>query len=171
MILKETARPHARTPFLPVFKRLLHELVESSRYDTRSDFTVVIQPFFRDIVVPRLPVSNTLCCGGCHLVTKAWINNFFFFSYKNSSNNNNSSLLWLINRPCPCLFHRMVAQIAPFLVLTASISARKPKRWWLAPSGTTWYVSGRQKNYVFNLYNTNLLSHRGICIIKNQWRY
>ncbi|XP_026197625.1 phospholipase B1, membrane-associated-like [Anabas testudineus] len=37
------------------YQRLLHELVESSRYDTRSDFTVVIQPFFRDIVVPRLP--------------------------------------------------------------------------------------------------------------------
>ncbi|GLD49598.1 phospholipase B1, membrane-associated-like protein [Lates japonicus] len=37
------------------YQRLLHELVESSRYDTRSDFTVVIQPFFREIVVPRLP--------------------------------------------------------------------------------------------------------------------
>ncbi|XP_071323371.1 phospholipase B1, membrane-associated-like [Trachinotus anak] len=37
------------------YQRLLHELVESGRYDTRSDFTVVIQPFFREIVVPRLP--------------------------------------------------------------------------------------------------------------------
>uniref|UniRef100_A0A4W6EHF8 Phospholipase B1, membrane-associated n=1 Tax=Lates calcarifer TaxID=8187 RepID=A0A4W6EHF8_LATCA len=37
------------------YQRLLHELVESSWYDTRSDFTVVIQPFFREIVVPRLP--------------------------------------------------------------------------------------------------------------------
>ncbi|XP_069017624.1 phospholipase B1, membrane-associated-like [Embiotoca jacksoni] len=32
----------------------LQELVESGRYDNRSDFTVVLQPFFREIVVPRL---------------------------------------------------------------------------------------------------------------------
>nr|XP_040016080.1 phospholipase B1, membrane-associated-like isoform X1 [Gasterosteus aculeatus aculeatus] len=37
------------------YQRSLHGLVESSRYDTRPDFTVVIQPFLRDIVVPRLP--------------------------------------------------------------------------------------------------------------------
>ncbi|TKS76262.1 Phospholipase B1, membrane-associated [Collichthys lucidus] len=37
------------------YQRSLYELVESARYDTRSDFTVVIQPFFRDIVVPKLP--------------------------------------------------------------------------------------------------------------------
>ncbi|XP_045917362.1 phospholipase B1, membrane-associated-like [Micropterus dolomieu] len=37
------------------YQRLLHEVVESSRYDTRPDFTVVIQPFFREIIVPRLP--------------------------------------------------------------------------------------------------------------------
>ncbi|XP_032399522.1 phospholipase B1, membrane-associated [Etheostoma spectabile] len=36
------------------YQRSLHELVESGRYDTRSDFTVVIQPFFRSVVVPRL---------------------------------------------------------------------------------------------------------------------
>ncbi|XP_056261546.1 phospholipase B1, membrane-associated-like [Seriola aureovittata] len=37
------------------YQRLLHELVESGQYDTRSDFTVVIQPFFREVVVPTLP--------------------------------------------------------------------------------------------------------------------
>uniref|UniRef100_UPI0037E86F51 phospholipase B1, membrane-associated-like n=1 Tax=Semicossyphus pulcher TaxID=241346 RepID=UPI0037E86F51 len=37
------------------YQRSLQKLVESGRYDTRSDFTVVIQPFFREIVVPRLP--------------------------------------------------------------------------------------------------------------------
>nr|XP_054604128.1 phospholipase B1, membrane-associated [Nothobranchius furzeri] len=37
------------------YQEVLHGLVESGRYDTRSDFTVVIQPLLRDIVVPRLP--------------------------------------------------------------------------------------------------------------------
>ncbi|XP_077444053.1 phospholipase B1, membrane-associated-like [Stigmatopora argus] len=37
------------------YQSMLSELIESSRYDTRTDFTVVIQPFFRDIVVPKLP--------------------------------------------------------------------------------------------------------------------
>ncbi|KAK7906633.1 hypothetical protein WMY93_015245 [Mugilogobius chulae] len=37
------------------YQMALHELVESGLYDTRSDFTVVVQPFFREIVVPRLP--------------------------------------------------------------------------------------------------------------------
>ncbi|XP_040919608.1 phospholipase B1, membrane-associated-like [Toxotes jaculatrix] len=37
------------------YQRLLRELVESSQYDTRSDFTVVLQPFLREIIVPRLP--------------------------------------------------------------------------------------------------------------------
>uniref|UniRef100_A0AAV2KGS2 Phospholipase B1, membrane-associated n=1 Tax=Knipowitschia caucasica TaxID=637954 RepID=A0AAV2KGS2_KNICA len=32
----------------------LHQLVESGRYDTRQDFSVVVQPFFREIVVPKL---------------------------------------------------------------------------------------------------------------------
>ncbi|XP_061609687.1 phospholipase B1, membrane-associated-like isoform X1 [Phyllopteryx taeniolatus] len=37
------------------YQLMLSELVESGRYDTRPDFTVVTQPFFRDIIVPRLP--------------------------------------------------------------------------------------------------------------------
>ncbi|XP_056284895.1 phospholipase B1, membrane-associated-like [Pseudoliparis swirei] len=37
------------------YQHLLHGLVESSQYDTRSDFTVVVQPFFREIIVPKLP--------------------------------------------------------------------------------------------------------------------
>lgn len=39
-------------------KRVLREVVESGHYDNRSDFTVVAQPFFRDVVLPRLPVSD-----------------------------------------------------------------------------------------------------------------
>ncbi|KAL3052292.1 hypothetical protein OYC64_004942 [Pagothenia borchgrevinki] len=37
------------------YQRSLRELVESKRYDTRSDFTVVVQPFFRHLKFPRLP--------------------------------------------------------------------------------------------------------------------
>ncbi|XP_070705362.1 phospholipase B1, membrane-associated-like [Pempheris klunzingeri] len=37
------------------YQRSLHDIVESGQYDTRSDFTVVIQPFFRNVIVPKLP--------------------------------------------------------------------------------------------------------------------
>ncbi|XP_008311698.1 phospholipase B1, membrane-associated [Cynoglossus semilaevis] len=37
------------------YQRVLREVVESGHYDNRSDFTVVAQPFFRDVVLPRLP--------------------------------------------------------------------------------------------------------------------
>ncbi|KAJ8356184.1 hypothetical protein SKAU_G00189780 [Synaphobranchus kaupii] len=36
------------------YQRGLWELVESGRYDTHSNFTVVLQPFFRDVVIPLL---------------------------------------------------------------------------------------------------------------------
>ncbi|XP_034436673.1 phospholipase B1, membrane-associated-like [Hippoglossus hippoglossus] len=38
-----------------IYQRSLQDLVESGRYDTRSDFTVVVQPFLRKIILPRLP--------------------------------------------------------------------------------------------------------------------
>ncbi|XP_061890301.1 phospholipase B1, membrane-associated-like isoform X2 [Entelurus aequoreus] len=37
------------------YQLVLRKLVESKRYDTRPDFTVVIQPFFRKFTIPRLP--------------------------------------------------------------------------------------------------------------------
>ncbi|XP_053736436.1 phospholipase B1, membrane-associated-like isoform X1 [Synchiropus splendidus] len=37
------------------YQRFLNDLVESGRYDTRPDFTVVIQPLLRDVVLPKLP--------------------------------------------------------------------------------------------------------------------
>uniref|UniRef100_A0A4W5MWQ8 Si:ch211-214p16.3 n=1 Tax=Hucho hucho TaxID=62062 RepID=A0A4W5MWQ8_9TELE len=37
---------------LYLFQRGLHELVESGRYDTHNNFTVVLQPFLRDIIIP-----------------------------------------------------------------------------------------------------------------------
>ncbi|XP_036406044.1 phospholipase B1, membrane-associated-like, partial [Megalops cyprinoides] len=36
------------------YQRGLWELVESGRYDTHSNFTVVLQPFFREVVLPVL---------------------------------------------------------------------------------------------------------------------
>ncbi|XP_041109783.1 phospholipase B1, membrane-associated-like [Polyodon spathula] len=36
------------------YQRVTRELVDSGRYDTRDDFTVVLQPFFRDLQLPLL---------------------------------------------------------------------------------------------------------------------
>ncbi|KAG7466084.1 hypothetical protein MATL_G00161080 [Megalops atlanticus] len=36
------------------YQRGMRELVDSGRYDTHSNFTVVLQPFFRDVVLPVL---------------------------------------------------------------------------------------------------------------------
>ncbi|XP_041950493.1 phospholipase B1, membrane-associated-like [Alosa sapidissima] len=37
------------------YQQVLHELTESGRYDTHDNFTVVIQPFMRTIILPLLP--------------------------------------------------------------------------------------------------------------------
>lgn len=36
----------------------MRELVESGRYDTREDFSVVLQPFFHNIRLPFLEVCS-----------------------------------------------------------------------------------------------------------------
>mgnify|MGYP002785356855 CR=1 FL=1 len=41
--------------YINEYHELTQELVDSGRYDTSDDFTVVIQPFFRDFKAPRLP--------------------------------------------------------------------------------------------------------------------
>ena len=46
------------------YARLLEELVESGRYDTRDDFTVVLQPHMRDLV-PLDVSSNTVLVRTC----------------------------------------------------------------------------------------------------------
>ncbi|XP_061843241.2 phospholipase B1, membrane-associated-like [Nerophis lumbriciformis] len=57
------------------YQLVLNELVESKRYDTRRDFTVVIQPFFREIIVPKLPdgrVDRSFFSADCfHLSQRA----------------------------------------------------------------------------------------------------
>lgn len=39
-------------------QEMTHQLVESGRYDTREDFTVVLQPFFEKVDMPKTPVSK-----------------------------------------------------------------------------------------------------------------
>lgn len=34
-------------------------MIESGRYDTREDFTVVVQPFFENVYLPKTPVKKT----------------------------------------------------------------------------------------------------------------
>lgn len=58
-IVNSPGHPQALIPSFSFLKRVLHKLVESGQYDTRADFTVVIQPFFREVVLPRLSVSET----------------------------------------------------------------------------------------------------------------
>jgi phospholipase B1 len=45
--------------FLKGYHTLTEELVSSGRYDQRDDFTVVLQPFFTDLKLPRL-ADNTI---------------------------------------------------------------------------------------------------------------
>lgn len=40
--------------FFKEYTRMSQELVDSGRYDTTDDFTVVLQPFFKDFLSPRL---------------------------------------------------------------------------------------------------------------------
>ncbi|XP_034777156.2 phospholipase B1, membrane-associated [Acipenser ruthenus] len=37
------------------YQRVTRELVDSGRYDTQDNFTVVLQPFFREVQIPLLP--------------------------------------------------------------------------------------------------------------------
>ncbi len=41
-------------------QRGMRELVESGRYDTHDNFTVVLQPFFRNVFLPVLEVHSKL---------------------------------------------------------------------------------------------------------------
>ena len=57
-VVNSPGHPQALILSFAFLKRVLHKLVESGRYDTRTDFTVVIQPFFREVVLPRTSVSE-----------------------------------------------------------------------------------------------------------------
>ena len=45
--------------YVSLSQRKMRELVETGRYATHSNFTVVLQPFFRDVVLPLLAVSGS----------------------------------------------------------------------------------------------------------------
>ncbi|KAF7661858.1 hypothetical protein LDENG_00251670 [Lucifuga dentata] len=40
--------------FNRAYQQAMRELIDSGRYDTHDDFTVVLQPFFREVFLPRL---------------------------------------------------------------------------------------------------------------------
>ena len=55
--------------FISAYQSELRDLIDSGRYDDRDDFTVVVQPFLRDITTPRNQVSfvvdsSDVCFGG-----------------------------------------------------------------------------------------------------------
>ena len=55
--------------FNSAYQSELRDLIDSGRYDDREDFTVVAQPFLRDVTTPRNQVSfvvdsSDVCFGG-----------------------------------------------------------------------------------------------------------
>lgn len=50
----------------------MRELIDSGRYDTHVNFTVVLQPFLREVYLPRLEVRAE---------RHGTIKIFFFFNY------------------------------------------------------------------------------------------
>ena len=55
--------------FISAYQSELRDLIDSGRYDDREDFTVVAQPFLRDVTTPRNQVgfvvdSSDVCFGG-----------------------------------------------------------------------------------------------------------
>lgn len=42
------------TDFNRAYQKAIRELIDSGRYDTHNNFTVVLQPFFREVFLPRL---------------------------------------------------------------------------------------------------------------------
>lgn len=106
-------------------QRGMRELVESGRYDTHDDFTVVLQPFFRNVFLPVLEVHCNLT-----FTTQANLLNYLFLLS-----------LWFL----PCSF-RMGDLTVPISLQTVFISVRKLTRSWLGLSGITWWA------YELNMY-------------------
>jgi phospholipase B1 len=48
----------ALAKYIPEYKGRLIDLINSGRYDTKDDFTVVIQPFMADTPLPRTPSGD-----------------------------------------------------------------------------------------------------------------
>ena len=58
----KTAAPKRLGQIVPssLKQDLTHDLINSGRYDTKDDFTMVIQPFFKNIVLPYTKVFSFL---------------------------------------------------------------------------------------------------------------
>ncbi|CAN9502403.1 unnamed protein product [Ophioblennius macclurei] len=71
----ESAELQRVKEFNSAYQRVMRELVDSQRYETRNDFTVVLQPFFREIVLPMqengLPDRSFFSPDCFHLSQKA----------------------------------------------------------------------------------------------------
>ena len=55
--------------FISAYQSELRDLIDNGQYDDREDFTVVAQPFLRDVTTPRNQVSfvvdsSDVCFGG-----------------------------------------------------------------------------------------------------------
>ena len=75
------------------YTRLSEELVDSGRYDIKDDFTVVLQPFFKEFLSPRLSngkVDLSYFAPDCfHFSAKS---HGKFFNFSNSNNKSNNKL-------------------------------------------------------------------------------
>lgn len=105
-----------------------HQLVESGRYDTREDFTVVVQPFFEKVNMPKNSVKKASVVG------------------KGEPHGAQSALsVTIMCIGCPynvappfCPVSRRGCLTTLSLLLTVSTSAAKLMPMRPVPSGTVW---------------------------------
>ena len=106
------------------YQEKLTELVNSGKYDSDNDFTVVIQPFFVDAQLPRDAVSQHSDHFWVHCIKSLKFWKCFMASE---------------TMTCAHSHTRMGIQTNPTLLRIASTSARRDTEMQLLPSGTTWW--------------------------------
>ena len=71
--------------YISGYHDLTRKMVDSGRYDTREDFTVVLQPFFEDFVPPRLEnldIDFSYLAPDCfHFSPKGTGEKFYFLNF------------------------------------------------------------------------------------------
>lgn len=58
MAFYKLEKKHVHVVFFP--QKKMEELIASGRYDKRDDFAVILQPYAKNAVPPRLPVKPNL---------------------------------------------------------------------------------------------------------------